>query len=161
MAQLAIPLIALGGFYIISKHNENTNEENEYTNENFKNMDTDIPLNYPIVNNKSLTDNVNNYPNANQITDKYFDYNVTKNVLENNPEESVGSKKQVHMSLTGEPIDNNNFEHNNMAPFFGSKTNGASVSSDIANQGSLCYTETNKVQMVFMMAKILTDIDNL
>tara|TARA_B100001094_G_C18168338_1_gene793529 strand:- start:563 stop:2341 length:1779 start_codon:yes stop_codon:yes gene_type:complete len=132
MAQLAIPLIALGGFYIISNHNKNADEENEETIEKFTNKESNIPVNYPIVNNKSLTDNVNNYPNANQSTDKYFDYNITKKVLENNPEESVGSNKKVHMSLTGEPIDNNNFEHNNMAPFFGSKTNGASVSSDIA-----------------------------
>jgi hypothetical protein len=132
MAQLAIPLMALGGFYIISNHNKNVDEENEEGIEKFTNNVKNIPINYPIVNNNSLNDNVNNYPNANQSTDKYFDYKITQKILENNPTESVGSNKKVHMSLTGEQIDNNNFEHNNMAPFFGSKTNGASVSSDIA-----------------------------
>ena len=137
MAHLAIPLMALGSFYIISNHNKDKDDycnelENEETIEKFTNNEKNIPINYPIVNNKSLNDNVNNYPNANQRTDKYFDYKITQKVLENNPNESVGSNKKVHMSLTGEQIDNNNFEHNNMAPFFGSKTNGASVSSDIA-----------------------------
>lgn len=124
MAQLAIPLIALGGFYIISNHNKNSNEENDGI-EKF----TNIPENYPILNKETLN---NNYHDSNQFTDRYFNNNVSKKILENNPDESVGSSKKVHMSLTGEPIDNNNFEHNNMAPFFGSKTNGASVSSDIA-----------------------------
>ena len=144
MAQIVIPLMALGGFYIISNHNkdidDNDNElENEKNIEKFTNkipknypIKKIIPKNYPIVNNKSLTDNVNNYPNANQSTDKYFDYNISQKILENNPEESVGSNKNIHMSLTGEQIDNNNFKHNNMAPFFGSKSNGASVSSNIA-----------------------------
>ena len=66
MAQLAIPLMALGGFYIISNHNKNADEENEETIEKFTNNEKNIPINYPIVNNKSLNDNVNNYPNANQ-----------------------------------------------------------------------------------------------
>ena len=52
MAQLAIPLIALGGFYIISNHNKNSNEENDGI-EKF----TNIPENYPILNKETLNNN--------------------------------------------------------------------------------------------------------
>lgn len=39
-------------------------------------------------------------------------------------------KNNDMMSLTGEPINQNNFKHNNMAPFFGSKIKGVNVETD-------------------------------
>ena len=93
--ELAIPLIALGGMYIISNKNNDVskNAYNEgYTNkkatkgkENFDNMgqkpnylpNTNVPpQNYPIMNNPELIDTVQEYPNPNTASDKYFNQNV-------------------------------------------------------------------------------------
>ncbi len=140
MAQLAIPLMALGGFYVIANHkketltnddkNDDTNEAtmNDSTKEGFANKA--VP-NYPTVQPVNSS-NVQHYSGSNQTTDKYFDEGVTQRVSENNPRESVGGGRLPQMSLTGSPIDKSNFKHNNMVPFFGAKSNGASLSSDIA-----------------------------
>ena len=84
--ELAIPLIALGGMYVISNSKNNDTSKNAYnegyTNkkkENFDNMGRrsnylpntqTAPQNYPIMNNKELIDTVQEYPNANTASDK-------------------------------------------------------------------------------------------
>ena len=127
MAELAIPLIALGSMYIISNQ--------EKKKENFTNMTNDknylpntnkIPENYPIST-PVKEDNIQRYANPNQITDKYFDpatYETTINTeLKNEPN---------FISLTGEPIKGNEFRHNNMAPYFGAKLRGATTNANIS-----------------------------
>lgn len=131
MAQLAIPLMALGGFYIIANHEKN-NEDGPDTTEGYENAKVkEMPaMNYPIS--KAVgNNNVQKYSNANQTTDKYFDHRL-EGCLVNNPPGSAGSGCQPQMSLTGKPIVKSDFNHNNMVPFFGSKTNGATVSADVA-----------------------------
>tara|TARA_B110000483_G_scaffold243664_1_gene335097 strand:+ start:9683 stop:11521 length:1839 start_codon:yes stop_codon:yes gene_type:complete len=150
---LAIPIIALGTLFIISNSNNQENDEKEgFTNTDnvdgirFPNDNTDnyfdkatnnVNLNnsnYPIASNIS-ENNINRYANPNQNTDKYFkqkENSVTSSILNNNPPGSVGSGNQQQMSLTGEPIDNVNFTHNNMTPFFGAKVKGATLSGDQA-----------------------------
>ena len=85
----------------------------------------EIPENYPTLAPVSI-DNVQRYPNANQFTDKYFDpssyKNNTSNELENNPQ---------FVSLSGNPINPNDFKHNNMTPFFGARIKGATVDARI------------------------------
>ena len=83
--ELALPLIALGGMYIISNQpSKNCNDKN-IKNENFANMgkkanqlpNTNIPpQNYPVSNINELVDTVQEYPNPNAATDKYFDQNL-------------------------------------------------------------------------------------
>lgn len=134
MAELAIPLIALGSMYLISnqdkkKNIQNSKRENfevmnQYTNSNPNNEygklpnTNNLPLNYPIESN-NVDDNVKAYYQANQFTDKYFNNSDEIKKLINNNQEQLPVT-----SLTGEIIDSNNFTHNNMTPYFGSKIRG-------------------------------------
>ena len=137
--ELAIPLIALGGMYVISNKNNDTNKNiyNEsYTKkkakqENFNNMgkkpnylpNTNIaPQNYPIMNNPELIDTVQEYPNPNAATDKYFDQN--KYEQRERAGKPVGDIIQQVYSLTGDYMNSNQFKHNNMVPFNGGKPHG-------------------------------------
>ena len=133
MAEL-IPLVVLGGMYIISNHN------NSQKNEGYENMGAQknelpgiIPsppkVNYPITKSVSI-DNVQRYSNPNQITDKYFGKNVVQSVRQNNPPNSVGRATRETIGLTGNPINSENFKHNNMVPFFGAKIKGATANLD-------------------------------
>jgi hypothetical protein len=134
MAQLAIPLLALGGFYVIANHdNKKDDDDDDDTKkqEGFENNYSSPPINYPSVQNVNKS-NVKYYSQSNQTTDKFFGTEVSEHIANNNPKESVGSGMIPQMSLTGAPIDKTDFKHNNMVPFYSSKSNGASVSSDVA-----------------------------
>ena len=90
--ELAIPLLALGGMYVISNQSSSTNHSKKSQNnssrsapENFTNMgaksnylpNTNIPpQNFPVSNINQLVDTVQEYPNPNAATDKYFDQNL-------------------------------------------------------------------------------------
>ena len=104
--ELAIPLIALGGMYVISNQqmNENTIPKKAYQEKNnnipkgkkteqFTNMGKPVnylpntntpPQNYPIMNNTELTDTVQQYVNPNTATDKYFNQNLYEQRERNN-----------------------------------------------------------------------------
>ena len=101
--ELAIPLIALGGMYVISnqKNNDNAASKKIYnennmstpTKEQFTNMgkpsnylpNTNVPpQNYPIMNNSELIDTNQKYPNPNAATDKYFNQNLYEQRERNN-----------------------------------------------------------------------------
>ena len=128
MAELAIPLLALGGLYVISNKDKN-NKNNK--NENFVNMgknnntlpNTSIPnKNYPVSNepiDRTSENYTREYINPNQTTDKFFNSNVG---LKNN--ENLNNNFQ---SLSGNGISSTDFKHNNMVPFFGSKITGPQV----------------------------------
>ena len=90
--ELAIPLIALGGMYIVSNQqpsktcdNENGKNTQKISQENFTNMgmkrnylpNTNTPpQNFPVSNINQLVDTVQEYQNPNAATDKYFDQNL-------------------------------------------------------------------------------------
>jgi hypothetical protein len=135
--ELAIPLVALGGMYIISNQSNKSNESKQQSNnsnnakENFTNMgktknylpNTNVPpQNYPIMNNTELNDTVQEYPNPNVATDKYFDQNLYEKKERNNID--IHSNIQQIYSLTGDYMSSNQFRHNNMVPFTGSKPKG-------------------------------------
>ena len=134
MAELAIPLVALGGLYVISNHDKK--------DEGFTNMGAPqnalpnvvpptAPINYPVT--KGVKDsNPRRFPNANQTTDKYFNQEIFQQIEQNNPRDSVGGSTRTAMSLTGEPINKAEFKHNNMVPFFGARVKGSTVSADIS-----------------------------
>jgi hypothetical protein len=140
--ELAIPLIALGGMYVISNQTSQTPSQNGNMNkrknpnqnikkENFTNMGENpnylpntniLPQNFPVTNVKQLADTVQEYINPNQATDKYFDQNIYEKRVEHG--NSVGQNPQEIYSLTGNYLNSNQFKHNNMVPFNGGKVKG-------------------------------------
>ena len=141
--ELAIPLVALGGMYVISNQNTNKEGMSKVKKENFNNMgirtnlqektpesrfsnylpNTNVaPQNYPIMNNKELIDNVQEYPNPNKATDKYFNQNVYQQKERGGV--PISNNIQQFFSLTGDYMDTKMFKHNNMVPFNGGKPHG-------------------------------------
>ncbi len=141
--ELAIPLVALGGMYVISNQNTNKEGMSKVKKENFNNMgirtnlqektpesrfsnylpNTNVaPQNYPIMNNKELIDNVQEYPNPNKATDKYFNQNVYQQKERGGV--PISNNIQQFFSLTGDYMDTKMFKHNNMVPFNGGKPRG-------------------------------------
>ena len=150
--ELAIPLIALGGMYVISNQkSSNTNNTNVKTQpyESFNNMgirtnlatrtdnylpNTNIPpQNYPVPNLNEISGekfNIQNYPNPNVATDKYFDQDAYEKKVGQGI--AVGQNPQQIYSLTGNYLDTEQFKHNNMKPFFGGKIKGYTYDTQIA-----------------------------
>ena len=142
MAELAIPILALGSLYVVSQ-NEKKQKEN-YANLNKKNIATNYPTPNKITENNSL----NYYPNSNQSTDKYFNQNRFDNNI--NKEDINELEKVVNISsLTGNPVARNDFKHNNMVPFFGAKIRGSggnynqaeATLDNLQGQGSQYFTK--------------------
>jgi hypothetical protein len=137
MAELAIPLIALGSMYLISNQDKKKNSKkyntenfqvmNNYTSSNVNNENGKLPnvnkppINYPIESN-NVEDNVSGYYNPNQFTDKYFNNSDEIKKMINNDNENLPIT-----SLSGNTIDHSNFTHNNMTPYFGSRMRGANL----------------------------------
>ena len=128
--EIAIPIIALGGMYVISNQSSQNNKQ-EKSKERFTNMGKNVnylpntnipPQNFPVENLNQLADTVQEYINPNQATDKYFDQNVYEKKV--NEGKSVGQNPQQIYSLTGNYLDSNQFKHNNMVPFNGGKVKG-------------------------------------
>ena len=142
--ELAIPLVALGGMYVISNQNkEGLTKKSNMGKETFNNMgirtnlqeklpeskfsnylpNTNVaPQNYPIMNNKELIDTVQEYPNPNKATDKYFNQNIYKE--KERAGVPVSNNIQQIYSLSGDYMDSKLFTHNNMVPFNGGKPKG-------------------------------------
>ena len=139
--ELAIPLIALGGMYVVSNQpNENCSKKEirQQRQENYTNMgirsnlgvktdnylpNTNIPpQNYPVSNINQLLDTVEKYPNPNVATDKYFNQNLYENSVRKNT--NVGNNIQDVYSLSGNYLNSSEFKHNNMKPFYGAKIKG-------------------------------------
>lgn len=131
--EIAIPLLALGGMYVIS--NKKTNPAPSlnpvpysiHTKETFNNMGKERnylpntntpPENYPVLNTKQLVETVQEYPNPNVATDKYFNQTMQN-----------GGVQQI-ASLTGNYLDNEQFKHSNMVPFNGGKVKGNTYNSN-------------------------------
>lgn len=143
--ELAIPLIALGSLYIVS--NQSKKKENFSINEQLPNAD--IPdKNYPdlhsvVVPETDMTSSLsvnNHYSNADgAYTDKYFTTPtmggdaITKSTLE-----QYGTTGQYY-SLTGDKVDINYFNHDNMQPYFSgsNKNNVVNPESQYNNDRTL------------------------
>ena len=132
MAEIAIPLIALGSMYIISKHSKNKNGEESNETEGFSNITQPLrDINYPTLSYVDDT-NVRQYKDSNQYSDKFLNNETYITVENENPKNSVGGGTKTTYGIAGNQIDRNNFKHNNMVPFFGGKIRGASVNSNIS-----------------------------
>ncbi len=136
--ELAIPLVALGGLYVISNNRSPNNVEgmqglqsstdeerqdminnlsHQQVNENIM-EDQDRFLN---IDNPNYIDNMKKSYDGKQTTDQFFD---STKLIE--PINIAGSNnfanENNNISLTGEPINNENFTHANMQPFYREKT---------------------------------------
>lgn len=133
--EIAIPLLALGGIYVISNQNNESSNKKEiraYNKENFTSMGlrnevllpntNNPPQNYPVTNVSKLIETVQEYPNPNVATDKYFNQNAYEKKTRNNL--PVGNTPQDIYSLTGNFLNSEQFKHNNMTPFYGGKIKG-------------------------------------
>jgi len=150
--EIAIPLIALGGMYVVSNQsNENCTKKEirKQRQENFTNMgiksnlatkqselygnylpNTNIPpQNFPVSNINQLVDTVQEYPNPNVATDKYFNQNLYEQKVRNNI--PVSKNPQEIFSLTGDYLNSEQFKHNNMVPFNGGKVKGRTYDVNI------------------------------
>ena len=147
--ELAIPLVALGGMYVISNQKNNSSNKQKKVRfsenpakpqkENFTNMgkntnylpNTNIPpQNYPITNDKELVDTIQHYPNPNTVTDKYFNQNLYEE--KERMGKKTGNNIQEIYSLSGNYLDSEQFKHNNMVPFYGGKIKGKTYDNNIA-----------------------------
>ena len=149
--ELAIPLLALGGMYVISNQNSSssTNNPNNMTKKNHFNTKESVrenfetagrtrnylpnrdipPQNYPVTNRKELVNTVQEYVNPNTATDRYFNQNAYQN--HSNAGKQVGNTPQEIYSLTGNYLDSQQFKHNNMVPFYGGKIKGYTYDTNI------------------------------
>ena len=133
MAEVALPILALGGFYIYSNSGDKNKKKDNFTNmgvtqhpanglSNLPNTNV-LNKNFPKQNqpiDRKNENYVRKYINPNQTTDKFFNENVSKRLL--NP--SIAN--QEFKSINGECFTAKDFTHNNMVPFFGSKVTQAS-----------------------------------
>jgi hypothetical protein len=142
--EIAIPLVALGGLYIISNQNRKNADINEpFQNNSLPNVnipDKNYPSEYPVKNvetdltSKLSTTNV--YDGQSVYTDKYFNPAVNSNITVPYTQFEYGGSgmgkgginqtggratadSKYYTSLTGDKVDTSYFQHNNMVPFFG------------------------------------------
>lgn len=139
--EFAIPLIALGGMYVISnqknkscpskkkmKRDVYTPEHETFTNMGLPKQNAFLPnthvpaLNYPTLKNTDIADTAQEYLNPNVASEKYFNQNVYENRV--NQGDKVASQIQGIYSLTGNYLESKEFKHNNMVPFYGGKIKG-------------------------------------
>lgn len=133
MSVIAIPLIALGGLFIISNQENKSKKKCEgFEGNSLTNVIPPVPvINYPKTADVS-NENVKKYI-GNQTTDKFNISTISSDIANSNPSGSVGSGNKYMKSLTGEIIHENEIKnHNNNVPFFGSKIRGASMKNNIS-----------------------------
>jgi hypothetical protein len=166
MAELAVPLIALGSMYIISKQKDKNKNIQGYA-EGYTNMTQTRnplpginpaypPVNFPLTEPVKTSNNTSAYANANQTTDKFYNPNNYADLEKRNTGNyGVGGGTQTTYSLTGKAIDKEKFKHNNMMPYFGGKVRGATADSNITEsvldnmqgQGSQFYAKREQAPM--------------
>ena len=143
MVELAVPILALGSMYVISKQKKNNSNSLTSDMEGYTNMTSNrnslpginppIPVtNYPLTESVTSKNNMNAYINPNQYSDKYYNpKNYAANEKQQPSNYGVGGGIQTTFSLTGNPIDKEKFKHNNMMPYFGGKVRGSTADTNI------------------------------
>ena len=136
--ELAIPLLALGGLYVISNQSNKTENSQSKTSLKPGNIEGFVgnkkpliketyPENYPVSKTDDLLDTDYTYANPNTASDKYFN----QNHFQNQPTLGGNTMKEVY-SLTGDYLAPTDFKHNNMVPFYGAKMRGQQTGLDRA-----------------------------
>ena len=158
MAQLAIPLAALGMMYILSNQKKENNSLKEAFNKMHRpsklpNMNKKVK-NYPILDRKELEKNVNDYSGKKNTADNYYNPGNYETLQMSNKEQ-----KKSFNSLTGEEMRLGEITHNNQVPYFGSSVtqsttgNNESIldkytgsgTQDIAKQGQAPLFKPKKI----------------
>jgi hypothetical protein len=127
--EIAIPLAALAGLYVISK--QQTNKQNLAIEEGFDGREAlpntnlpnkNFPNEYPVQNveldSTTRLAHDNRYDGGKAWTDKFYNANSSENVF---TQDSGNRGEGKYYSLTGQMVDDDYFNHNNMVPYFGSK----------------------------------------
>ena len=133
MAQVAIPLVALGFMYILS----NQKKEQPSLKEAFNKMHRPSTLpnmnkpvkNYPTLNRKELENNVNDYAGKKNTADNYYNPGNYETLQMSNKQQ-----QQSFESLTGEKMRLGEITHNNQVPYFGSSVTQSTTGN---NEGLL------------------------
>jgi len=138
MAELAIPMVALAGLFIMNNQKKTetfSQRTGEYENKYLPNIDVpnvNFPQEYPVTdvenNLTSKLSTVNKFDSQGVYTDKYFNPNSKMSILGGTSgqnsnmfsSEIPNPTSAQYLSLTGEKVGSDYFQHNNMAPFFGS-----------------------------------------
>ena len=168
--EVAIPLVALGGLLFASNQNKESmkrkkNKKREPFQDGSQLPNVDIhnrnfPEEYPIENVEddltSKLSTVNKFDAPGVYTDKFFNPNVDGTLVgpgdHNSPNKS---KAAQYYSLTGQKVDASYFEHNNMAPFFGSHlrnnqldvNSSESILDNYIGAGSQIQTKTERAPL--------------
>ena len=129
MAELAIPLLALGSLYIFSNH-RSTPPESFTSKESFTNLKQNDklpnmnipPQNYPSTSNSQLTDVTDRYPNPDQATSTYLNQNDYELKVKDGLR--MGDNIPNIYGMHGNYMTSREFTHNNQVPFTGSKPKG-------------------------------------
>ena len=139
MAEVALPILAIGGLYIWSNNSDKNKNEDNFTNmgvtrlpnrsgpSNLPNTNV-LNKNFPNQNQPIDTKNENytrQYLNPNQTTDRFFNTDVSAKRV------PVDDRNKEFKSLSGDCFTPQNFTHNNMVPFFGSKVTQNSVNNNV------------------------------
>ena len=143
--ELAIPIVAMGGLYMISRQQQaNHHDQQQVEEEGFvgyrdlpntnlmnENYPSERPMETPEY---SVTEKLshNNKYDGQAYTDEYF----TKDGMTAEEPKATTQTDNQYTSLTGEKVDNAYFRHNNMVPFFGRKKTTPNFESD-QNEGLL------------------------
>lgn len=157
--ELAIPFLALTGLYFASNQRRNQPEEHEEDNEegfvgskylpNTNLANVNYPSEYPIKSEEfDVTTQLavdNRYQGENYL-DKFYEPTHPKNLLTNKGWESTSGMKcpprelsggsDSYIALTGEHVGCDYYRHNNMVPYFGSKTRSRQFEAN-QNEGLL------------------------
>lgn len=140
MAEIAIPLLALGGFYVMSNQPTETRSDDIATRqgrEGYVNMGKDtganslpnykVPMeNYPVENDTTRSNHsrTRDYQGRIRTNESFFDPN-------NRAQQQRVDARSAHVntieSLSGKQMSKDEFRHGNMVPFFGAKTTGQPV----------------------------------
>jgi hypothetical protein len=116
---------------------------------------------YPNVS-MSIKGNTNAFPSGSAVTDKYYNATLDKRIMSKNTQfgnpyntnnvipnvnGANPSSQSGVMSLTGKPISVDNFEHNNMVPFFGARIRGSTNGADTHESILDSYSGTGSQKM--------------
>jgi hypothetical protein len=133
--EVAIPIFVLGGLYLIQDKNTNNIEPMKNISNNTVKHIPEHNYNLQPSNDIKQPNNINYYPTDNQANKEYnlqSEWKLTHNQVK--PPPLVNEKNS--MSLTGENLNLDDFKHNNMQPFFGSKVTQLNVDNQ-ATEGIL------------------------
>ena len=141
--EVIIPMVALSGLaYSMGGGDANASRNNTQKTEGYKNINrgngvpTSVPDSFPVTQQQKMGQQsqqrggagqgqggpytTHAYTSSNTASADYFD--KSKYYQENNRGKATGDTIQQVYSLTGNYVDNSQFNHNNMVPFYGGRT---------------------------------------